>query len=282
MVMDRSFRANLVGIEAWLPVDDPAMKAVLDVRLTAALPGANHTPLICLIAREERAAARRRVQGPWAKPIAYGDRTRNRQLRVVRHHAQVIGTIGTKLDDRLRLRPSSPRPDIAKPELREDMQRCRFRAAVAGLDADANVFRVDLGILDDDIEIAVFVEHTRVEQLELGTLTRAALVFVNEPAIGILRLRILVEKAHVGMSRRVVEIEVILLDVFTVVAFARRQSEKALLEDRIATVPECRRKHQELIAIADHRDAVLAPAIGFAARQVVRQKIPSVAVRAIV
>src|SRR5438132_2998789 len=168
--MDRGFRANLVGIEAWLPVDDPAVKGILDIRLTAAMAGAEHTRLICLIVREERAAARRCVQGPWAKPIAYRDRARNRQLRVVRHQAHVTGTIGTKLDDRLRLRLSAPRPDIAKPEVRKDMERCRFRAAVAGLDAHANVFRVDLGVLDDDIEIAVFVEHTGVEKLELRAL----------------------------------------------------------------------------------------------------------------
>src|SRR5712692_7995412 len=132
--MERGFRANLVGIEAWLSVEDPAVEGILDVKLTAAMAGAKHTRHICLVVREERDAARRRVQGPWAKPIAYRDRTWNRQLRVVRHQAQVIGTIGTQLDDRLRLRLSTPRPDIAKPELREDMERCRFRSAVAGLD----------------------------------------------------------------------------------------------------------------------------------------------------
>ena len=41
-------------------------------------------------------------------------------------------------------------------------------------------------------------------------------------------------------------------------------------------------KHEELVAVADAGDAVLAPAVGLAAGQVVRQVVPGVAVGAVV
>ena len=77
---------------------------------------------------------------------------------------------------------------------------------------------VDLGVLDDDVEVAVLVEDAGVEQLELGALAAAAAVLLDQPAVGKLGLRILVEELHVGVRRRVVEVEVVLLDVLAVVA----------------------------------------------------------------
>ena len=41
-------------------------------------------------------------------------------------------------------------------------------------------------------------------------------------------------------------------------------------------------KHEELVAVADAGDAVLAPAIGLAAGQVVAEEVPGVAVGAVV
>ena len=51
--------------------------------------------------------------------------------------------------------------------MRQDMQGRRLGAPVEGFDADTNVFGVELGVLDKDVEIAVIVEDARVEQLEL-------------------------------------------------------------------------------------------------------------------
>src|SRR5262249_49344402 len=77
-------------------------------------------------------------------------------------------------------------------------------------------------------------------------------------------------------------IEVVLLDVLATVAFARRQPEQPLLEDRILSVPERGGEDEQLIAIADRGEAVFAPAIRLAARLVVREIVPRVAVRAVV
>src|SRR5262249_41645215 len=149
---------------------------------------------------------------------------------------------GTELDDRLGARLPAPRPEIAKPEVRQNVQWGCFRAAVERFDANANVFRIELGVLNHDVEVTICVENPRVEKLELESLARAAAVFADEPTIRKLALRVLVEEAHVGMRRRVIEVEVVLLDVFTMVTFRRRQSEEAFLEDRVLAVPEGRGK----------------------------------------
>ena len=162
---------------------------------------------------------------------------------------------------------------------------CRGAAAgpaIEGLDADGDVFRVDLGVLDDDVEVAVLVEDARVEQLVLGALAAAAAVFLDQQAVGKLGLRILVEELHVRVGRRVVEVEVVLLDVLAVVALDGRDAEQPLLQDGVVAVPEGGGEDEELIAVADAGDAVLAPAVRLAPGQVVREVAPGVAVGAVV
>ncbi len=84
------------------------------------------------------------------------------------------------------------------------------------------------------------------------------------------------------MARDRVEIEVLLLDVFAMIAFAGDETEVAFLENRIALVPEGHRPAENLIAIAESCDSVLAPAIGFRSRQIVRQERPRIPVLAVV
>ena len=123
-----------------------------------------------------------------------------------------------------------------------------------------------LGVLDEDVEVAVVVEDAGVEQLELRLVLAAAAVLLDQPGVGKLALRILVEHLQVGVRRRGVEVVVELLHVLAVVALAVGQAEQALLEDRIAAVPQRQRQAQPLLVVADAGDAVLAPAIGAAAR----------------
>jgi hypothetical protein len=85
---------------------------------------------------------------------------------------------------------------------------------------------------------------------------------LHEIEIWVSFLRVLVQILHVGMRRCAVEIEVVLLDVLAVVALAVGETEEALLQNRIATVPQCDREAKPLVVIAEPRQAVLAPAIG--------------------
>ena len=64
----------------------------------------------------------------------------------------------------------SPRPGIAEPERREQMDRGRFRTAVMNGDLDQNVFGIGLGVFDKHIEVAVVVEDAGVEKFVLHLL----------------------------------------------------------------------------------------------------------------
>ena len=84
------------------------------------------------------------------------------------------------------------------------------------------------------------------------------------------------------MRRRRIEVEVILLHVFAVIALIARQAEQALLQDRIAPVPKRQREAHALVPVADPADAVLAPAVGARARMIVRKIFPRRPVRAVI
>ena len=101
------------------------------------------------------------------------------------------------------------------------MERCGVGPAVVRGDPDRQVLRIGLGVLDEDVEVAIAIEYPGIEQLVLGTLSGAALVVLDELAIRKRGLRILVEQAHVRVGRRVVDVEIVLLHVLAVIAFVR-------------------------------------------------------------
>ena len=71
------------------------------------------------------------------------------------------------------------------------------------------------------------------------------------------------------MRRRRVEVEVVLLDVLAVVAFAVGQAEQPLLEDRVLAVPQRDGEAELLLVVGDAGEAVFAPAVGARARLIV-------------
>src|SRR4029077_16984758 len=79
-----------------------------------------------------------------------------------------------------------------------------------------------------------------------------------------------------------VEVPVALLDVLAVVALAAGEPKETLLEDRIASVPQCQRQAEPLRGVGDAGDPVLAPAVGARAGVVVGEGVPGAAVGAVV
>ena len=187
-----------------------------------------------------------------------------------------------RFDRRLRLCRPLPAPRIAEPEMRQHPQVRRLGTPVMYLEPDRDVVRTRFPVLHENIEVPVLVENARVDQLELRPRTPAPPVLVHQPAIRVLLLRVLVQHLHVAVRRRRVEVVVIFFDVLAVIAFARLHAEVALFEDRVAPVPERRREQQNLVAVADAADRIVAPTIGLAARQIVREEIPGIAPLAVV
>ena len=177
---------------------------------------------------------------------------------------------------------ATPRPGVAKPKGRQHMDLRRLWAPVADSDLDQDVLRLDLGVLDEDVKVPVLIEDACVEQFILGGLFVACPVGFDDGPVRVLGLRILVEILHVRVSWRAVEVEVILLDVLAVIPLAVAQSEQPFLEDRIAPVPLRQREAEQLAAIGDTGEPVLAPPVRTVLRLIMGEVIPGIAVGAVI
>ena len=175
-----------------------------------------------------------------------------------------------------------PRPAVAEPERRQQLQRRRVGAAVGHREPDQQVGRAPLRVLHDDVEVAVVVEDPGVEQLELRVVAPAPRALGEQPLVREGALRVLVERLHVRVRRHVVEVEPVVLRVLAVVPLVPREAVEALLEDRVGAVPERGGEAEQLVAVGDAEQPVLVPPVGAAPRVVVREVAPRVAVGAVV
>ncbi len=178
-------------------------------------------------------------------------------------------------------RTEHPRPGVAEEHRGEDVHGRLLRPAVGHGDAPSDVLGGRLGVLDDDVEVAVLLEDAGVDQLELGFALGATRRLLDELLVGVRRVRVEIAHPQVGVGRRRVEVVVDLFDVLPMVALLSGQAEQALLEDRIALVPERDREAETLLGVAEATEAVLSPAISAAARVGVREVIPRRAVAAV-
>ncbi len=203
------------------------------------------------------------------EPLCVGFVLGKEQLRLALAGQRVFGEIHMRRFDDARPHTGerglpivqTPRPGVAKPDRRQQMQPCRLRASIVRGDPDEQVIGFRLGVFHEHIEVPVVVENAGIEQLVLEVLARAPLVGLDEVSIGILALGVFVQILHVGVRRRAVDVEVVLLDVLAVIAFAVGEAEQPLLENRIALVPEGEREAELLLVVADTAESVLAPAI---------------------
>ena len=177
---------------------------------------------------------------------------------------------------------ATPAPRVAKPHARQQMQLRRVRPAIRDRDADENIVRRTLRVLDAHIEVAALREHARVHQLELRLLPRPPPILLDQLRVRKLALRILVERLQVGMRRRGIQKEIILLHILAVIPLVRRETEQALLQNRIAPIPQRQSETQPALAIRDPEQPILAPAIRPTARVIVREIIPARSVSGII
>jgi len=91
-------------------------------------------------------------------------------------------------------------------------------------------------------------------------------------------LRIFVQVFHVRVGRGALEVKVILLDVFTVIAFVVGEAKEAFLDDRVAAIPERNGKAEQLFVVADSCQTVFTPVIGAGSGLIVGEIRPSIAV----
>src|SRR5262249_48756478 len=87
-------------------------------------------------------------------------------------------------------------------------------------------------------------------------------------------LRVLVQILHVRVGGRAVDVEVVLLYVFAVVALVAGQAEKAFFDDGVAPVPQGDGEADARVTVRKAREAVLVPAVGARSGLVVGEVVP--------
>src|SRR2546426_11384084 len=162
------------------------------------------------------------------------------------------------------------------------MKRRGVWSAIGDSDTNQKLVRRRLRVLGDDVEVAIFLEDPGVHELELGISAAAPLILLDEPRVRKLALGILVEALHIGVGRRGVEVEVIVLDVLAMVPLRAGEAENPLLENRVLLVPEREREAEPLVIVRDPEETDLSPAIGAGPRVVLWEVIPGSPMRRIV
>src|SRR6266511_3556322 len=182
-----------------------------------------------------------------------------------------------------RLRGSAvPRPSVAEPDRRQNVQRCLFRSSVGDADLHEQIQRARLGICDFDDPVSIAVERARVEQLVLRVAPAPPAVGLDQVGVREGCLWVVISPAVPGVAGKRVQVPAVLLDVLAVIALLTGQSEGALLKDRIAPIPERKRETEPLLDVGEPRQAVLAPPVSPGPGVIVRKVAPCAARFAVV
>ncbi len=162
---------------------------------------------------------------------------------------------------------------------------CRSAACLPRVvdgDADQDVARRRLGILDRNVEVSIIGERAGIEQFVFRLVQPSRGVLGDQVGVGKCRLRILVQHPHVGVGGRAIEEIVQFLDIFAVVALGVGKPEQPLFQERILAVPQRQRQAPAQPIVGEAGDAVLAPPVGSAAGVVEREVVPGVSGRGII
>src|SRR4051812_13891877 len=107
-------------------------------------------------------------------------------------------------------------------------------------------------------------------------------VRLHQIGIGERELWVLIKELHVRVSRRAVKVEVIFLDILTVVPLTVSEAEQAFFQDRIDPIPKPESETKDLFLVRNPSNSVFAPSVCPGPCMIVREVIPGVAVLAVV
>ena len=219
-------------------------------------------------------------------------REQPQKLRPRGPHCQAMATQRGVVGDDLVADPSEhgafadrdgiPGPRVAEPGRRHQVEGRRVRSVVRRPESHDDLVGSRLRVHHLDIEEALVVEDAGVEQLIFRGVAVAPGILRNEVGVGKGSLRIEVGGPKEGRRREGVLVEVEFLDVLAVVALRVGEAEQALLEDRVALVPQAQGQTEPLLVVGDAEQAVLVPAVGPPAGIVVGERAPRVAVGRVV
>ncbi len=76
------------------------------------------------------------------------------------------------------LRREAPRPRIAEPQLGKHVQCGGFGAAIVNRYLRQDIVRSSLEILDENVPVAILIEHAGIDQFEFVVLQAAIAIFL--------------------------------------------------------------------------------------------------------
>jgi hypothetical protein len=135
---------------------------------------------------------------------------------------------------------------------------------------------------DKNIPVTVFIEDVGVKYLELGDFATAMLVLTNDILVRIGLLRVLVQKLHVGVSRRRIKVVVEFLDIFSMIALRPGDAEEPFFKHSILLIPQGKRKTKTLMVVANACNAIFSPSVSPRASVLMGEVCPSIAVPRVV
>src|SRR5712691_2757252 len=136
--------------------------------------------------------------------------------------------------------------------------------------------------MDLDDPVAAVIEYPGVEQLVLRLESGARAVLGNKVLVGERGLRIVVPPAVPCVAGKRVQVPPVLLNVLAVISLSAGQAEGALLQERVAAVPQRQPQAQPLLHVAEAGQVVLAPPVGARTSVLERQVAPRLAVGAVI
>ena len=175
-----------------------------------------------------------------------------------------------------------PRPGVAQPQLRQQIDRCRLGSVIGDGDRDADVVGRRFRIRDLNVEEPVLVQDPGIGQFVFAVVSAASGTLLAQVRVRILRMRVAVEPLHPTVRRSAVDRPEVLLDVLAVIPLLVGQPEESFLQNRILAIPQGEREIQETESIADSTDSVLTPAVGTLVRLIERKRRPRVSVLGVV
>ena len=266
-----------------LAAAEETVERVLGKPRVAGVAGAiDSRPIRLVVGRQHRGRVGGGDEPASSEPAAVGHPRVEQHAVVVCLQAERAGGSGDGTDHRLRQRLRPPGPRVAKPERRQHLQRGRVRPAVCGRDPDGDLLGRRLGVFDQDVKPAVFGKHARVEEFVLRPLPLPQPIFGHQLIVGKGTLRVAVPQAHQRVRGGVVNVEVVFLDVFAMVALERGKAEEPFLEVGIFFIPKGRCEAEQLIPVTDPRDAILAPAVGLGTGHSIGEIPPGIAICGII
>jgi len=162
------------------------------------------------------------------------------------------------------------------------MQDGGVPGAIGGGGPNKNVVRSGLRVFDVDIEEAIFGQDACLPQLELAFRFGARGVSGDELLVGEGAVRISIGHPHEAVGGRIVRVPINFLHILTVISLRSGYAEKALLQKRVAFIPESEGETEPILEIRNTTDSVFIPAIGTGTRMIVRQVVPGIAIGAVI